>query len=968
MSLSCKRSYLQILGCLLKKPDILSDSKYNIDRDDFEEIFHKMIFASIHNLYLQGTKKIDYIAIDNYLSSYELQYKIFNENNGMDYIIECENNSDIENIDYYYQRMKKFTVLRDFVEEGTNIKSIYDETIVEPKEQEKMQAQFDNYTVQDIFNIVEKKIVKVKSKHLVNINNQGQKAGEGLQELKEKCKEAPDIGIPMASNILNTIARGARLKKFYLKSMPTGIGKCVTGNTLVYTDNGLIKIEDIPKYYSVNNDQCVANIISYEVKNAERKILPTSHWFNMGMQKTKKIITSMGYEIEGTYEHPVVTSDENGNILFKKIGEIKKTDKIMISLNNNLFGKNEMDLDIAYLLGFLTGDGYNNVSNGIKKRNKLMYSKQNKDIYEKINALLKEKIVGVNDITTYVKKQGCNHEYGNQSTIEYFENVCGLTMDTSPKKNIPVTIMTGTKEVARTFLQGLFDTDGSITNGFFEYSTASEKMSHEVHIMLLNFGVLSKLRIKTVKGIPYYIILIKNRTMLKMFKDNIGFKYATEKQNKLNAIFDSVEVINNNKDLFYNSGILLKLHKYLKENVKNYKYNKIGKLSYCIDGLTFYESLINGRKISRERVRRIVNALNIEEKNIKYIQNVSNNMCFVDIKSITDSESVVYDFTVPDTHSFVANGLINHNTRIAAADACSYAVPYIWDLKQKKWMYRGISEPTLYITTELEIEEIQTMFIAYISGVEEDKILDGKYIGDEEERVDQAIQFIEQSPLWIEYMSDFNIEDIETVIRRYQIDHQVQYILFDYLHTSLKLIMEIASASRGMKLREDQVLLMFSDRLKSMCNKLNVHIDSSTQVNGEYKNVKDADQNVLRGGKSIGDKIDLGIVGLIPTKADIEALQPILSKGIYPIPNLVYHIYKVRRGKVSRVKLWIHINLGNMRGQDLFLTDSDYHIIPIESTKIEMIDAMLDEHSINETEIEIDKDDKENTTKALFNF
>lgn len=184
---------------------------------------------------------------------------------------------------------------------------------------------------------------------------------------------------------------------------------------------------------------------------------------------------------------------------------------------------------------------------------------------------------------------------------------------------------------------------------------------------------------------------------------------------------------------------------------------------------------------------------------------------------------------------------------MAAGDACSYSVPYIWDIKKKKWMYTGISEPSVYITTELEIEEVQTMFIAYVSGVEEDKILDGKYKGDEEERVNQAIQFIEQSPLWIEYMSDFNIEDIETVIRRYQLDHNVQYIIFDYIHTSLKLMNEIATASRGMKLREDQVLLMFSDRLKSMCNKLNVHIDSSTQTSGEYKNVKDADQNVLRG-------------------------------------------------------------------------------------------------------------------------
>jgi replicative DNA helicase len=957
-----------VLGCLLQKPDLLIDSRYNLDRDDFDEIFHKMIFASIYNLYLQGTKKIDCIAIDNYLSSYELQYKIFNENNGMDYILECQNNSKLENFDYYYQRIKKFTLLRDLVEEGTDIKEIYDETIVEPREQEKMQAKFDNYSVQDIFNIVDKKIVKLKNKHLVNINNQGQKAGKGLQELKEKCKDTPDIGIPMASNIMNTIARGARLKKFYLRSAPTGIGKCVVGNTLIYTDKGLIKIEDIPNYYQVTNKQCVANIVSYDINNAERKILPTSHWFNMGLQKTKKITTKLGYEIEGTYEHPIVVSNEQGDIYFKKIGEIEKTDKVMISLNNNMFGTNEMDLDIAYLLGFLTGDGYNNVSTGIKKRNKLMYSKQNEDIYQKINTILKEKIIGVNDISTYVKKQGCNHEYGNQDTIDYFENICGLTMNTSLNKNIPTPIMTGTKLVVKNFLQGLFDTDGSITNGFFEYSTASKRMSHEVHIMLLNFGIISRLRTKIVNGLPYYVISILNRTMLNIFKDNIGFKYALEKQNKLDEIFNSPEVINNNIDLFYGKEKLLWLHNYLKKNVSDYKYNRTKKYSYHINQLTFYESLINGRNISRERIRRITNNIDSNDRNLIYINNISNNMCFVDIDNIIENESIVYDFTVPNTHSFVANGLINHNSRLACSDACSYSIPYIWSLKEKKWMYRGISEPTLYITTELEIEEVQTMIIAYISGVEEDKILDGRYTGDEEERVDQAIQFIEQSPLWIEYMSDFNIEDIETVIRRYQIDHKVQYVLFDYIHTSMKLISEIATASRGMRLREDQVLLMFSDRLKSMCNKLNIHIDSATQTSGEYKNVRDADQNVLRGAKSLADKIDLGVVVLQPTKTDIEALQPILSKGIYPVPNMVYHIYKVRRGKLSKVKLWLHINLGNLRIQDLFLTNSDYQIIPVESTKIEMIDAMLDEHSIDEKEIKISKEDKENSSTVLFNF
>ena len=59
MSLSCKRSYLQVLGCLLQKPELLNDSRYNLDRDDFDEIFsvypelkdvfHNFIFQRFRN-------------------------------------------------------------------------------------------------------------------------------------------------------------------------------------------------------------------------------------------------------------------------------------------------------------------------------------------------------------------------------------------------------------------------------------------------------------------------------------------------------------------------------------------------------------------------------------------------------------------------------------------------------------------------------------------------------------------------------------------------------------------------------------------------------------------------------------------------------------------------------------------------------------------------------------------------------
>ena len=59
--------------------------------------------------------------------------------------------------------------------------------------------------------------------------------------------------------------------------------------------------------------------------------------------------------------------------------------------------------------------------------------------------------------------------------------------------------------------------------------------------------------------------------------------------------------------------------------------------------------------------------------------------------------------------------------------------------------------------------------------------------------------------------------------------------------------MQIASMSKGMKLQEHQILYMFAIKLKELCNKLGVHIDSSTQLNGEYKNARDKDETLLRG-------------------------------------------------------------------------------------------------------------------------
>jgi hypothetical protein len=83
-------------------------------------------------------------------------------------------------------------------------------------------------------------------------------------------------------------------------------------------------------------------------------------------------------------------------------------------------------------------------------------------------------------------------------------------------------------------------------------------------------------------------------------------------------------------------------------------------------------------------------------------------------------------------------------------------------------------------------------------------------------------------------------------------------------------------------------------RLVEIAEKYNVFISTSSQLNGEWKNVRDGDQNLLRGAKSLADKIQKAMIAFEVTQQDLESLESILRNGFYKEPNIVYHIYKNR--------------------------------------------------------------------------
>lgn len=152
----------------------------------------------------------------------------------------------------------------------------------------------------------------------------------------------------------------------------------------------------------------------------------------------------------------------------------------------------------------------------------------------------------------------------------------------------------------------------------------------------------------------------------------------------------------------------------------------------------------------------------------------------------------------------------------------------------------------------------------------------------------------------------------------------------------MKILSEVGSKSGVKSLREDNILFLISVKLKDICNQYGVFILTSTQLNGGYVDANVYDQNLLRGAKSIADKIDFGCIMLSVSEEDKEALRETVQKMGVEMPDIKISIYKNRRGKHKGVLLWAKADRGICRIDPLFMTNYQKELIPIEDIKIKI--------------------------------
>ena len=283
-------------------------------------------------------------------------------------------------------------------------------------------------------------------------------------------------------------------------------------------------------------------------------------------------------------------------------------------------------------------------------------------------------------------------------------------------------------------------------------------------------------------------------------------------------------------------------------------------------------------------------------------------------------------------------------SRTSIFDACHLAYPKRWSHERKTFI-EEIDKNTgefrkprkvLFIVTEMDKEELQTIMLAYLSGVDEDHILTGNYELGELSRVKYAAKIIEEYSGYfiIEEISEPNLTNVEATIKKYATVDEVKFVFFDYIHTTASMMNQFAKNN----LREDSILMMMANQLKQIAKDYNLFIFSATQVNanamvddGEFKN-----ETCIRGAKSIADKCDMGYVMtrvtdkmwnslVVNLKGAVRngTIDPQYIENPEYKPTHIIDIYKMRRGRYKNVRIWINLHLGTGRRIDLFMTTAD---------------------------------------------
>jgi len=480
-----------------------------------------------------------------------------------------------------------------------------------------------------------------------------------------------------------------------------GSGKCLTGDAIIpLSDGSLSTIKELAE----KNQE----IVSLN-KDLKMQTSPKSEFFKRTVDTILKLKLRSGREIKLTPEHPLLTIDGWKEARTLTIRSRIATPRIQPVFGNESMPENEIKI-IAYLLTeghtkkpMFFSNNDKAIVNDLKNALYLLHPELElvplqKGCYKINSRKIKRRVLG------YAANRNEKGQFGKGASIEHEKTPIrklvekeGMYGKLAVEKKISENILKLPKQQLSLFLNRAFSCDGSIycSNNYWEvsYSTSSIVLAKQMHHLLLRFGILSRLRTKTIKReskrFTSYEIVVDGSNVTKFIQE-IGFFGEKEKKQFLALIN-----LENKKHKPNIDTIPVEIwRRYAPKNWKEVGitmgYSNPGSIKATINYAPTRKKLLQIAMADRNIVLQ-----KIAESDIFWDEIVS--------KEIIKGETEVYDISVPEYHNFVANDIIVHN---------SYTMGV---------MAEGVADMPEEIKTNISVVLLDTMGIYWTMRYKNDK-------------------------------------------------------------------------------------------------------------------------------------------------------------------------------------------------------------------------------------------------------
>jgi ribonucleoside-diphosphate reductase alpha chain len=249
---------------------------------------------------------------------------------------------------------------------------------------------------------------------------------------------------------------------------------CVTGDTLVATDEGLRTIESL-----IGETPSVVGLDGN--LHATTRVIPT------GTKPVYRLRTKSGYEVKLTADHRVWTVNR-GDV---PAAELTKDD--VIRLLPGEFGAETLDADVAEYVGLMLGDGC--ISDGIAQLT--MSKTEEYDVAAKAAQVVNRFPRHRGEVRPTERETAICVATAASSVCEMLRRYAVLDAGSAAKRLTDLAL-TLDREATAALLRGLFTADGTVADygeksQFVSLDSTSLELLQQVQVLLLSFGIKSKL-------------------------------------------------------------------------------------------------------------------------------------------------------------------------------------------------------------------------------------------------------------------------------------------------------------------------------------------------------------------------------------------------------------------------------------------------------------------------------------------